>query len=133
MADWREYAATNDERTLGDCFRVAAELVLANPGFTLVHALVTAPDDSPGTDGTAQPGERHAHAWAETEHPVTFPDGRTRRTVVCVEISNGRSVALLRGDYYDGGKIRQTVRYTSAAARALIVETGTWGPWRDLP
>lgn len=118
---------------LGDCFKVAAKMVLDNPGFTLVHGLVTAPDDSPGTDGRAKPGERHAHAWVEVDHPVTFPDGRTRTTAVVVEMSNGKALALLRADYYEGGKIRQTVRYSSAAARELIRESGTWGPWRDLP
>jgi hypothetical protein len=117
----------------GDCFQTAARLVLANPALTLVHGIVRAPDDVPDepAEGKARPGEEHWHAWAEGIASVKFPDGRTRRTMVCLDLANGNQAGVVKAAYYEAGRVDETHRYTSAAARAMLAERGDWGPWVD--
>ena len=116
----------------GDCFKVAAELVLADAALTLVHGLVTAPDDADGRKGRAEPGQRHAHAWVETQATVKMPDGRVRRTTVVVDVASGRRMAVMKGTYYDAGHIVRPTRYSHAQVRAMLVEHQNWGPWKEL-
>lgn len=126
--------AMNDDGTpdgVGDCFEVAGNLVLNEPGLVLCHGLVTHPAE----------GYRHWHAWVErtTEFAVPLPDfpqsGRTRLVAVveCIDKANGHDALLPRDFYYGVGGIDrdQVRRYERAEAAVKMVKTGHYGPWPD--
>jgi hypothetical protein len=100
----------------GNCFHVAADLVLshAGAGLTLCHGTPIAP-------AGPHEGERLYHAWAETD------DGRV------IDRSNGNDVNLPRDAYYRLGRIdpAEVLRYSRLEVAALSLRFGHWGPWHE--
>jgi len=124
----------------GDCFPTAGRLVLADPELILCHGLVMGREG-----GTATPGERHWHAWAERTTRTVWPAGAylngvripaggvVAEAVTCIDRSNGNDlevpqVMFLRMGAVDAADVR---RYTSAQAAELVQVTGHWGPWPE--
>lgn len=104
----------------GDCFRAAAEALLAMSGVAdtigaeLVHGTVV---------GTGPPveGVRYGHAWVE------LFGGR-----MVHDCSNGREVLVGRRTYYELGNAEPVHRYTLDEVRRLILTHEHWGPWDPL-
>jgi hypothetical protein len=98
----------------GDCFTVAAELVIDGGGaLVLCHG-------RPLGQGGAVRGQRYWHAWAE--------DGR-----MVYDLSNDQAVIVSMDTYYDVGRIvaEHVRRYGHHEAHAQLLAEGTWGPWPD--
>lgn len=125
-------------RTYGNCFVVAAKLVLGwlhdtflehrrTQGDTvyLVHGQVR----SPAT------GRWHCHAWVEVEAQVRFPgllpDAPTIPVVLVVDRSNGNSVEMPKELYYDLGCVRNVRRYTKQQVLESISASHVYGPWKE--
>lgn len=120
-----------DEVTgLGDCFKVAANLVVPILGMigdelaelvdvTLVHGIVTG-------QGLLD-GVRYTHAWVEGYTPEGIP--------MVVDASNGRHVVMPQGLYYLIGRIEESecVRYTSDEAHDRMLDYAHYGPWDGAP
>ena len=94
----------------GDCYESAANIVLDERHYTLVHGVVT------GQGPLA--GVRFGHAWVEHEGNV-------------IDKSNGRELEFPRELYYAIGNVdpSEQHRYTYKEIREMIQEHGTWGPW----
>jgi hypothetical protein len=97
----------------GDCFVVAANLMLDDARLTLVHGQPT------GTGGEAA-GLVYWHAWCELDGMV-------------IDRSNGNDVTLPAVLYYAVGNIDpDACRYYSAyEALAEMHDYGHYGPWDD--
>lgn len=95
----------------GDCYEVAAELVVAAeyPGYELVHASVWHPAVG-----------RHGHAWVEVQEP----DGW-----YCIDKSNGHDKVVPRERYYALGKVEDVTRYTRLQTMYQLLEFEHYGPW----
>jgi hypothetical protein len=91
----------------GQCFPTAGRFILANPGWTLVHATVL------GNAGPAE-GIWFAHAWAER-------DGRAFDTEKEIEVSAER--------YRDAANATDVSCYSDHEAAVLMCKTEHWGPW----
>jgi len=106
----------------GDCFEVAANFVLNNPDYTLVHGEVMG-------RGPLQ-DIWFSHAWVEK-------DGIVR------EVANGSNVEMtvevyyllgtINQPYYQNGKMNppknNTIRYSYDELIDKLHEYETWGPW----
>lgn len=104
----------------GDCFVTAVEVAdrLSRDDFPDVRIVHGEPL---GTGGEAL-GIRFPHAWVEfTVNGTTF----------VVDESNGNSVTIHGGIYYEAGNIVEadTRRYTTDEARAKMLHHGHYGPW----
>lgn len=110
----------------GDCFIVAARMVIDDPSLTLVHGIPL------GTAGETE-GRRYWHAWVEQVERLEHP-GLAAPMVIerVIDQSNGGYVIMPVGAYYNIGRIEQTWRYTATEALALMDETGHYGPWVAL-
>lgn len=109
----------------GDCFVVAAELVLGLRRHELLdflehtgHEPVLVHGVPLGAGGEAE-GLRYAHAWVEIAGAV-------------LDCSNGQEALIPIPMYYRAGRIERTVKYTVEAAREALLEQRTYGPWVDL-
>lgn len=110
----------------GDCFRVAADLVLdLPPGAWLCHGepryrgkADVATDLRTGETTLVEPGDRYWHAWVETETTV-------------FDFANGRELVVSIEAFYVVGQINRfdVRRYTADQAEAMLISTGTYGPW----
>jgi len=100
--------------SLGDCYKAAAEFVIANAGrrgIKLVHGEVT------GQGAIA--GVRFGHAWVEAGGVVIDP-------------SNGRMVCMSKCAYYELGKIGDSVkRYKPKEACRWMASSRHYGPWEN--
>ena len=96
----------------GDCYENAAELVLANKEYTLVHGVVT------GQGGLE--GMQYGHAWVEYDGDV-------------IDNANGRNLRFPAAVYYHLGKIdpAQQHKYNSAEIREMLMQYEHWGPWEE--
>ena len=96
----------------GDCYEAAANLVLSNPEYTLVHGIVTG-------QGKLQ-GMKYGHAWVEHGDDV-------------IDKSNGRDLEFPRAVYYHLGNIdpNHQHRYSSDDVREMIIQHEHWGPWEE--
>lgn len=99
----------------GDCFQVAANLVLGRrDGSVVVHG-------TPIGRGPENFGERFWHAWVET------PDG------LAIDKSNGRDLSMSAGLYYHFAQIDPDLhifgRYTANEAVKMMCALGHYGPW----
>ena len=124
-----------NERTDGDCFVVAGEIVaqfgmpflgmaggakagidvlkamgVAETSLVLVHGWVTRHTD----------GRRHEHGWVELAAHGLVAD-----------FANGRHNILPASLYYKAGCIHEdeTTTYTPSQAKQMMVEYATYGPW----
>lgn len=96
----------------GNCYDSAAEFVLSNPDYELIHGVVTG-------QGAIQ-GMKYGHAWAEKDGMV-------------VDSSNGNNINIPAQVYYRIGNIDpdQQHRYTAQELRIWIGSRGHWGPWEE--
>lgn len=109
----------------GDCFRVAATLLLDGDGTdVLVHGIVT------GDDGPIV-GVEHWHAWIERTKVIEWPGIGRVELVNVIDRSNGKDVTMSPGLYYKLGEIAKTWRYSAREAMNLMHDTGHYGPWVD--
>lgn len=110
----------------GDCFRVAANLVVElGEGHTLCHG-------EPLGQGKIA-GVRHAHAWVERSDTVDSPGVGPYTVITCIDRSNGKDVSMPQVLYYKIGRLdeRPIRRYSHREAVEKMVETGTYGPWDE--
>lgn len=120
----------DDEAVLGDCFKVAANLVVPMLGLqkesvsnldslTLVHGIVSG-------QGPLE-GLRYTHAWVEGVSQEGVP--------LVVDASNGREVVIPAALYYLIGQIdpEECVRYTPEAASQRMLQFAHYGPWDGAP
>ena len=91
----------------GDCYKAAAKFVLDNEGWLLVHGRAVGQ------------GVAHGHAWAE----------RITDDLV-MDTSGGKTITMSAELYYAIGRIRDTVHYTREEARAHLLRSKHWGPWK---
>jgi hypothetical protein len=98
----------------GDCFIVAADLMLRDARLTVVHGKPT------GRGGEAK-GLVYWHAWCETD------DG------IVIDRSNGREVEMPVGVYYMIGRINahECRRYSAEEAVEMMRTYKHYGPWDD--
>jgi hypothetical protein len=94
----------------GDCFQVHADHLLNMDekyvaDMRVCHGLVFHP-----THG------HHPHAWIELKE-------------LCIDLSNGRSIGVLKERYYAVGRIKKVRRYTQEQLRNKVLEHETYGPW----
>jgi hypothetical protein len=125
----------------GDCFEVAARLVLdwppspAHEPLTLVHG-------RPIGTGPLNLGERYWHAWVEFTEEATIPAHVVGASppapfvlsaAVVIDRSNGRDDRLPVEVYYAFGSIRprDCRRYSRTDVMRQLIEFGHWGPWDD--
>lgn len=96
----------------GQCYRVAGRLV-TDRDYDRTPLLVH------GAPVLRSTGVRYSHAWVEVGG-----------SVFDLTVNAG---SFDRAAYYSLGRIVLTdcVRYTAEEARALMLETGQWGPWHD--
>lgn len=94
----------------GDCYEVAANMVLEMPIRTLCHGTVTG-------QGPLE-GVRFGHAWVELGEVV-------------FDFSNGHSVVTTRTRYYEIGEIREedVRRYSGVETYEMLVKHEHYGPW----
>ena len=94
----------------GDCFQVHADFVL-NLGkehaadMRVCHGLVFHPKHG-----------YHSHAWIELRE-------------TCLDMSNGRGIAVPKERYYVLGKIKMVKRYTARLLLNKVLEHENYGPW----
>lgn len=116
---------------MGDCFRMAAELldspVVRGRNPRLVHGV-------PRRDRLPQ--VRYWWAWVELEFG---------NRAYCVEPGEGRLTFLERGAYYERRMLHFSdartlisgyplyLRFTEDDARHEVLRTGTFGPWVEDP
>lgn len=115
----------------GDCFETAAALVFSDPSLMLVHGRPVAQ-----RGGSATPGERFWHAWAEEtqEFAELLSDADDVYEVeYVIDKSNGRDISMPRESYYAIGKMsdEHVRRYTRDEARELMLEFKHYGPWDE--
>jgi hypothetical protein len=95
----------------GDCYVVAGQVVAMSygdyEGSLVVHGSVYHPAIG-----------RHGHAWVET------PDGDV------IDQSNGHDSVMPIPVYYALGRVEDVARYTADEARAEMLRTGHYGPWK---
>ena len=103
---------------LGDCYKAAAEYVLAHPEATLVHGWPSL---------QVEPFCRFDHAWAEFVHPATGEK-------MVKDVSNGGDIEIPRTMYYDLGKIKvaDCLIYDRPHAVKMLVDFRHWGPWTGV-
>lgn len=115
---------------LGDCFKVAANLVVPILGIvkdeltklndvTLVHGIVTGQGHLEGV--------RYTHAWVEGYTSEGIP--------MVVDASNGLNILMPQGLYYLIGRIdkRECVHYTPGEAQDRMLDHCHYGPWDGPP
>lgn len=110
----------------GDCFVVAANLVLSLPGDPiLVHGRVL------GSTGGPLAGVRYWHAWIEIRYSVRHPEFNDVEVSsdVVVDRSNGNDLTVPQALYYKLGDVTETRHYSRAEALARCESTGNYGPW----
>lgn len=102
---------------MADCFESATKLLLSRqlPGAALVHGL-------PIGTGPLNRGKRYWHAWVE--RPL---DGVN----MVFDFSDGKRLGLPADEFYTGGKIELTWKYTLSQAKMMMERYGTYGPWVD--
>ena len=114
-------SATTVTHEAGDCFVVAAELILDLPdaGVWLCHGQPRF--RGVPTPGGIERGERFWHAWVETQTTV-------------YDYSNGRELQTSIEAYYVIGQIDafHVRRYTRRQAAALLIASGHNGPWGSV-
>jgi hypothetical protein len=122
-------SAARDPQGTGDCYHVAADLVVWTAEFEhdetarICHAYVTHPER----------GYRHSHAWVETTQVYELPEWpHPIISTVCYDRSNGHNVALPASLYYKLGDIDPAcvLRYDRYEAAEHMRRTGTYGPWQ---
>jgi hypothetical protein len=98
----------------GDCFMVAANLVIAGSDLTLVHG-------RPLGRGVENSNARYWHAWVET------PNGQV------LDHANNLTLDLPVGVYYALGLIDPTecTSYSATATIDMLDEYRHWGPWNE--
>ena len=100
-------------REIGDCYQVAADLLIdsfgAYPEARLVHGWPTL---------RRRPFREYGHAWVELG-PVVF------------DFANKTQHVLLIGSYYELGQIdpARCIRYTAEQARGMLLSFESYGPW----
>lgn len=123
------------EKTDGDCFKVAANIValydmplatgdsereaiktlnvmgVSSDSLLLVHGLVMRPTDK----------LQHAHAWVEVPHMH-----------LVVDYSNGHRAIVHKHMYYEAGEIEGEIQYNRIETRRAMVDYETYGPWHEL-
>lgn len=120
----------DDGIELGDCFKVAANLVVPILGMackelsnlrdiTLVHGIVSGQGHLDGL--------RFTHAWVEGISSEGIP--------MVVDASNGRCVEIPQALYYLIGRIQpdECERYTPETAKDRMLEFAHYGPWDGAP
>lgn len=116
--------------TLGDCFKVAANLVAPLLGIVnekvsdltdvaLVHGIVTGQGHLEGI--------RFTHAWVEGVTKDGIP--------MVIDASNGREVVIPQGLYYVIGRISpdECERYSAEDAIDRMMSSAHYGPWDGAP
>lgn len=108
----------------GDCFRVAAQLILEGD-----DSLVLCHGEPLGQAAIA--GIRHAHAWVERTVTIDFPNVGPYTVVSAIDHSNGKHLEMPTMLYYKIGRLEDTDirRYTRREAAQMMDATGTYGPW----
>ena len=134
----------------GDCFQVAANLVVHGPLALDLHERdeVRVVHGTPVGTGPVNGGKRYWHAWVEVTRRSLIPEDVRRahpelltllseagelETVVVIDRSNGRDLVLPRAAYYAiGGLSDERVwRFTVLEARREQRDRGHFGPWVD--
>lgn len=120
----------NEKTALGDCFKVAADLVV--PSLGIVNCRVSNMDDIALVHGIVTgkgrlDGIRFTHAWVEG---VTA-DGIT----MVVDISNGLDLVIPKELYYGIGRIDpgECERYSAKDAIDRMLSYAHYGPWDGAP
>lgn len=104
--------ALPEKEARGDCFEVAANLVLELDGdWRLVHATCMGYGPIEGI--------RFSHAWVENDFLV-------------LDFSNGKQSAIPRTAYYEAGEAENVHRYTATEARLHMLATEHYGPWAEV-
>jgi len=100
----------------GECYRLAAQLVMDNRTYKLVHAEVTG-------EGSIK-GIRYGHAF------TTFTDESLSEWVFD---PSGETVKMRKERYFKRGKINsdEIIEYTSEEVLENILKYETWGPWAE--
>lgn len=108
-------ASMKDERKRdGDCFKVAADLVVDHSfpskykGAVLVHGMASGRGEISGV--------RFGHAWVEIGDEV-------------IDYSNGLNARLPKELYYAIGNIKTTLRYSRKETMMNLMEHKHYGPW----
>lgn len=112
-----------EEEATGDCFEVAAAMLLDDPDLVLVHAAVDHPEVGV-----------HVHAWCEVVEVVDLSPLGVEREVthtICLDYSNGRENEIPQPLYYAIGKAHKVHRYTQYEAAMKMLEHLYLGPWED--
>lgn len=128
LSDW-------DYTRGGDCFAVAANLVLLDPTLTLCHG-------QPIGSGPDNGGKRYWHAWVERIDQVTIPANTARlmphdafdlSLSVVVDRSNGKNSTWPREVYYALGHIHpdRVRRYDRQETITMLDRFRHWGPWDE--
>jgi len=118
------------ELTEGDCFVVAARLVLNDDEgeLRLCHGEVMAETVPEGH--TATPGEYHWHAWVEKTTYIVYK-GTKYALVTCIDKANGNDGELPQGFYYNAGHVINVKRYDRREAMRMMLTFEHYGPWHE--
>ena len=99
------FKKTKHKKRLGRCFELAGSYVLSNPDLILVHGTIFS---------SAEP---LAHAWVENSEMEVY------------DLVENKTYGP--GEYYQKHDAKKIVTYTQKELAAEVVETGTWGPWKE--
>ena len=102
----------------GDCFKVAAELILNSRLINSQRFFGTpklAHGKAFGRGGNAK-GLRYEHAWVEDDY-------------FAYDYSNGCNAVVPKHRYYELGQITDVVLYTESQARNEVLTHCHYGPW----
>lgn len=96
----------------GNCYKSAANEVLKNSKYTLVHGVVTGQGPLKGME--------YGHAWVEYQDEV-------------MDRANDKNFQMPREVYYAIGNIdpNQQHKYNSEEVMEMIMKYETWGPWEE--
>jgi len=74
------------------------------------------------------------HCWIEVTDTVELPNGVRFENTMIIDKSNDRNIEMPLPLYYMAGKINSSVSsvYDANEYRKNILETGDWGPWKEL-
>lgn len=107
----------------GDCFEVAANMVLRDPTLTLVHG--TAVGQGPIE------GVHHAHAWCERTDVIQLPDYGEVEVITAIDRSNGKTLEMPAALFYNIGRIYGIHRYDHDAMCRQMITHEHYGPWHE--
>lgn len=110
-------AVMSTRQEVGDCFSVAADIVMEYQGpggedLVLVHGTVIGQGKIAGIP--------HEHAWVEVPS-----------CGLVLDQSNGLNVCVSRVRYYEIGQITNVRRYSKHEAEQMMLDNGHYGPWEE--